>query len=284
MSKEYRYRKHIHWGQYVIPIVFSLICLLLLGLSVYLGFQLRNIFVAGIMVIIAFIVFIEGGVSWYLYYRLAGTSVSVTDDDLIYKNRKTEKRYPLESISLEFSSIKYTGGWVKIKTGKDTIRLTVVLEDLSGFLQELKTKLDHKQLSSHYDAHQLFGFIKTAVAADQSWERVYSLFGKIFLLMLDIGIAIFIGFTFGTIPTYGSLLSLIWVGFSMLWTGTAYTITEIILMRPIAKQSDEDAFTFPPRDLSYEKLVLDRTFIWGSIAYILLSFLLILTLGILRYV
>jgi hypothetical protein len=271
MSKEYRYRKHIYWGQYAILVFFVLFFLLMLGLSIFLVLQSGIAFIAIIPAIVALVFLVEGGVLWYLYYRLAGTSVSINDDVLIYKNRKGEKRYPIESIYLEFASVKYTGGWVKIKTDKETIRLTVVLEDIGGFLQELKTKLDNKQLSNHYDSHQLFGFLKTATASDQSWERAYSLFGKMFLLILDISIAIFTGFIFGTIPLFGIALAIFWSVVSMFWITIAYVIAEIILMRQIAKKSNETTFTFPPRDLPYEKLVFDKAFTWGSITYFVFS-------------
>jgi len=271
MSKEYRYRKHIRWGEYAILAFFALLFLLMIGLSGFFVWKSRVVFLAIIPVILAFVFLVEGGLLWYLYYRLAGTMVSINDDVLIYKNRKSEKRFPIESIYLEFSSIKYFGGWLKIKTNTDTIRLTVVLEDISGFLQELKTAIDNKQLSNHYDSHKLFGFLKTAASSDQSWERAYALFGKMFLMILDIGIAIFTGYVFGTIPSFGLIIAVFWVGFSIFWITTAYTIAEIILMRQIAKKSNEGAFTFPPRDLSYEKLVFDKTFKWGGTTYFFVS-------------
>jgi len=243
----------------------------MIGLSIFFVLQSGIPFVAIIPAIVALVFLIEGGVLWYFYYRLAGTSISVNDDILIYKNRKSEKRYPLESVYLEFASIKYIGGWLKIKTDKDTIRLTVVLEDISGFIQELKTKLDNKQLSSHYDAYKLFGFLKTAVASDQSWERAYHRYGKMFLLILSIGVAIFTGYVFGTFRFYGVVLALFWALFSMIWITAAYTIAEIILIRQIAKRSNENSFTFPSRDQNYEEYVFDRTFTWGNLAYIIFS-------------
>jgi hypothetical protein len=245
------------------------------GFGVFFAYQSSFGFLAVIFAVVAFVFLVEGGILWYLYYRLAGTSISINDDELIYKVRKSEKRYPIESIHLEFASIKYTGGWLKIRSGKDTIRLTVVLEDISGFLQELKSKLDNKQLSSHYDSHKLFGFLKTAVAGDQNWERAYSLYGKMFLLIFDVGIAIFTGFIFGTVPLFGIYIVIIWAGFSMFWILIAYTIAEIIIMRQIAEKSNEAAFTFPERNLPYEKQVFDKVFTWGSLAYIIFSLFII---------
>lgn len=271
MNKEYRYRKHIYWGQYVILVLFALLFLLMLGISIFIA-RLSGIgAIAVIPAILGLVFLVEGGLLWYFYYRLAGITVSVNEDVLIYKTRGGEKQFPLESIYLEFSSIKYTGGWLKIKAGKDIIRLTVVLEDISGFLQELKTKLDNKQLSNHYDSHKLFGFLKTAAASDQSWERAYALFGKMFLLILSISIAISTGYIFGTFPFYGFVLAVFWVILSLVWITVAYVIAEIVLMRRIAKKSNESTFTFPSRDLNYEKLVFDRTFTWGNLAYFVFS-------------
>jgi hypothetical protein len=135
MSKEFRYRKHIRWGQYAILAFFVFLFLLMVVLSGFLVWKFSFTFLAIFPVILALVFLIVGGLLWFLYYRLAGTVVSINDDVLIYKNRKGEKRFPIESIFLEFSSVKYTGGWLKIRTNTDTIRLTVVLEDISGFLQ-----------------------------------------------------------------------------------------------------------------------------------------------------
>ncbi len=271
MGKEYRYRKHIHWGRYVILGVCGIGLLLMLGFIVILAREAAMTCLTGLFAVLGLVILIEGIAGWTIYFRLAGTVVSLTEEALIYKNRGVEKRFPLESLYLEFASIKYTGGWLKIKSGGETIRLTVVLEDISGFVQELKARLDGKQLSSHYDAHKLFGFLKTAAASDQSWERLYGLFGKLVLLMLDLGIAIFAGYEFGTIRLYGVLLASSWVAASILWVTIAYTIAEIILMRQIARQSNEAAFTFPARDPAYEKLVFDRAFLWGGLTYLLFS-------------
>ncbi len=276
MNKEYRYRKYIYWGQFAILAFFGLLFILMVGFSISFASQSSSGFFAGIFAVVALIFLVEGGFVWYLYYRLAGTSVSITDDELIYKVRKSEKRYPLETIYLKFPHIKYTGGWLKIKTRKDTIRLTFVLDDISGFLKELKTKLDNKQLSSHYDSHKLFGFLKTAIAGDQNWDRAYSIFGKIFLLSFDIGIAIFTGFILGTLPSYWKYFVFIWVGFSMFCILIANIIAEFIFMRQIANKSNEAAFTFPERNLPYEKQVFDKVFTWGSLAYIIFSLFIML--------
>jgi hypothetical protein len=276
MGKEYRYRKHIHWGQYAIFIFFFLLFLFMLGVGGFLMWETKSTFMAIPLVILAFIILIGGGLTWFLYYRLAGNVFSVDDNVLIYKYRGGEKRIPIESVRLEFASIRYTGGWLKIIADKDLIRVTVVLEDISGFVQELKAALDNKQLSSHYDSHKLFGFLKTAVSADQSWERAYAIFGKMILLIFVVGIAFLNGYVFASIPIWGLIIAILWGYFSMFWIVIPYTIAEIILLRQIAKKSDESTFTFPQRDLSYEKRVFDKAIMWGGATYFLVSSLVLI--------
>ena len=124
--KEYRYRKHIRWGHY---------------LFAFSGITMS----AGILVLIIFIVTVEGelfpeavffalsmlGISAiqvmfsYLFYRMAGITVSIDEDSIVYMTRSGPSRIPLDTITrLDFPSIKYTGGWIKIVTPDKTIRLT----------------------------------------------------------------------------------------------------------------------------------------------------------------
>lgn len=271
MGKEYRYRKHIRWGQYVICAFFALLFLFMVGIGGYLAWTPKATFTVIPFAFFAIVELIAGGVLWYSYYRLAGTVISVDHNAIVYKCRGSEKRFPIENVYLEFAAIRYFGGWLKIKSKKDTIRITVVLEDINGFVQELKAALDNKQLSNHYDSHKLFSFLKTAVYTDQNWERMYAIFGKLFLMIFVISITILNGYVFATIPIWGIIVALFWVFFSTAWIVTAYTIAEIILMRQVAKKSVETTFTFPPRDMSYEKQVFDKTITWGGITYLLVS-------------
>ena len=149
MSKEYRYRNHIRWGQYVIPILFGFIVIGLCGcLGIPLASESMSLPALLLVPALSFILLLEGILLWYLFYRLAGICVSISDDAIIYKYRRGEKRIQLDSISrLKFPSLPYVGGWVKITSKNDKIRLTVVVEDIGDFLQELKASLDNRGLS-----------------------------------------------------------------------------------------------------------------------------------------
>lgn len=266
MSKEYRYRKFIRWGQYAIPVFWGLLLLFLLvpmgSLYLLIGLHIDSIFM--VIFIVEILVFLLAGVgAWYLYYRLAGVSVSIDSDGVVYKYRGGQKRLPFESLRMDSSSIRYTGGWLKLISGKDVIRLTVVVEGISSFVQELKTALDSRGLSDHYDPQKLFGFIKTAVASDQSWERLYIVFGKLYLSIFVVCITLVNGYIFGTIQ-WGIIFIVVWGIFSLFWATGAYVVAEIVLMRKIAKESNEKAFTFPQRDPAYEKKVFNDAINWGG--------------------
>jgi len=285
MSKEYRYRKHIRWAQYLIPALFG-IPIIVLGGSIFSiwrnnlmdGFELSNVFFLVFSCIVLFF-FLEIGLIWWMFYRMAGTVISIDEYGVVYKVRRSVKRLPFESLKIDSASIRYTGGWLKLISGKDVIRLTVVLEGISDFILELKDALDKRGLSSRYDPQKLFGFMKTAVAGDQNWNRAYTLFGKLHLIVFVVGITLVNGFVYGTLLPWGGIFIIVWGIFTFSWAMGAYTIVEIRLMRKIAKESNEKDFTFPQRDLAYEKKVFDDAIKWGGWLYFGIS-LIPLTIGI----
>ncbi len=166
MSKEYRYRRHIFWIQsYVIPIFIGLIVLCIwasVGLiHVVTGKELFDLALDGISVTGIFL--LEGLILWYIFYRLTGVRVSISNGGVIYRNRSGETRIqPNEITKIEFPSIRYTGGWIKIVSGSKVIRLTVVVEKIGEFLKELKALLDESGNAQRYDKQKLFSFLKTA--------------------------------------------------------------------------------------------------------------------------
>jgi hypothetical protein len=276
MSKEYRYRKFIRWGQYVIPVFFGFLLLVLLGIigSLFLriGSDLDSLFVV-IFSIEILVLLLAGVGAWYMYYRLAGVVVSIDNDGVVYKYRGGIKRLPFESLRVDSSSIRYSGGWLKIISGKDVIRLTVVVENIGEFVQELKAALDSRGLSSHYDSQKLFGFMKTAAYSDQSWDRAYIVFGKLYLIIPVIVVTIANGYIFGISGWAGLFGAIGWGLFSLFWATGAYIIAEIKLGRKIATESSGQSFSFPQRDLAYEKYVYDQAIKWGGWLYFGISLL-----------
>jgi hypothetical protein len=209
-----------------------------------------------------------------MYYRLAGVAVSLDNNGVVYKYRGGVKHLPFETIRIESASIRYTGGWLKLISGKDVFRLTVTMEGIGYFIQELKTALDSRGLSSHYDPQKLFGFMKTAAYSDQSWDRLYVV-GKLYLIILVVAITVANGYVFGTIK-WGFIWAIGWGIFSMFWATGVYLIAEIKLGRKIAKESSGQSFAFPKRDLVYEKFVYDQAIKWGGWLYFFISLLVLL--------
>jgi len=266
VGKEYRYIKLIRWGQYVIPLFFGIgviltggpLVLLVLSDSAFSPALLPLLFLTPILVV-------EGVLFWYLYYRLAGISVSIGDEAIVYKHRRGKKRIPFDEITgLKFPSARYVGGWIKIISKNDTIRLTTAVENISDFLQELKASLDNRRLSDRYDRAQFFRFLKTAVYLGQSWARAYLVLWR--LVVLTIFSAV-IGFVLAVLGSPGSLGRVVWVSVSFLWPTVVYLATEVVFARRIAKGSDEESFTCPSRDIVYETILYDKAVRLGASLY-----------------
>ncbi|HIJ66245.1 MAG TPA: hypothetical protein HPP77_09885 [Candidatus Hydrogenedentes bacterium] len=172
MPREYRYRT-VRLGRYAVPIEYgphlvALWCVVAGALviasmcitSLQEGLSEPLITLVVGWVVVALLV----GLSfWLLHRRVAGVAVSVDKECLIYKSRTGEKHIPFDDITeLRSPLIPYLNGWVKIVSGHDVIRLTIFLEDIGDFLEELKAALDSRGLSDRYDRAKLARFLKTA--------------------------------------------------------------------------------------------------------------------------
>ena len=50
-----------------------------------------------------------------------------------------------------------------------------------------------------------------------------------------------------------------------------YVFTEVVFGLRIAREADEEAFTFPPRDTAYERAVYHKALRWGGLMYLAAS-------------
>lgn len=281
MNKEYRYRSQIRWGQYIIPIV-TLVTIVLLGgfvtVAIFMmppGLGFPNLLRTGMFWILAVIIVLlaaEGSLGWFLFYRMAGIRVSFENDVIVYKYRRGEKRIKLESITaIKLSTIPYLGGWMIIISGKEKIRLTVVLEEIGDFIQTLKASLDRLGLSNRYNESKLFLFLKTAVLADQSWDRIYSLFWKLIFVAIGNGL---IGFLIASIFG-GNQFFWIILYISAIYPILVYLGTEIAFARRIAKTSVKESFFVPKREIVYENSVYKKFAIIGGLIYFAIAILIL---------
>lgn len=279
MEKQYFYRKHIRGIQKVMPIALVALAALYIAAAVLLLLAVNSIDIRiklvllGVGTVITTFIIIEGILIWFFFRRFTKVNVTLTEDYIIYKNIKGETKIAVDEIrKLEFPSIKYTGGWLKIVHPGGNIRLTVVLEGIGSFLKELKAILDRKDKQNTYDPKAMFSFYKTAEFADQSWERLYSIFTKLLLL---IGLNLLIGILFflvsGDLPMKG-----MWVLASFALPALTYSAAEFVIATAIAKKSDETAFEVPGRDYSFEGKVYRNTILIYSLLYLFVSVILLI--------
>ncbi len=206
-----------------------------------------------------------GGLEWYLCYRAAGVRVSLDQKVIVYRNRGGMKRIPFDSISRFVFPLGYIGGWTKIMSKEHALRLTATLEHLADFLLELRAALDERGLSDCYDRKEFFSFMKTAVHVDQPSQKLYSVF---WMFILASAASLALGIGYAGMVGWNAPGTALWASLSWLWPIAIYLVAEIPFALRVAKGADEQAFTFPPRDVGYEKTVYLRAVLLGEFAYV----------------
>ncbi len=274
MGKEYRYGKVIRWGQYAIPAVFAILLAALWAVGALVGFLsprlpslLPDISRLQELSIASCVLLVPGGVLSYLYYRQAGVRVSLDNEAVVYRDRTRMRRMPFDRIPrVAFRPVRYLGGgWVRLASKEHTIRLGVTLENLPGFLLELKAALDERGLSGRYDRKAFFRFMKKAVRADQSFQRLYSVF---WMFILASAVACALAICSANMVGWSTPGTELWVFVSAIWPTVVYLVAEIPFARRVAKGADEHAFTFPPRDVAHERTVYLKAVLLGGFIYV----------------
>lgn len=252
----YEYRKHLKgtFLNYCVAIVVFLSLSLLIGLGTVFssGVKLKetDFLLIGVITLGVFIfIFVEFTLIYFLFLkRFKYINVKLDEEAIIYNNKNKKIVIPYDDIiSIRYPSIKYTGGWMKIKYNGGKIRLTVVLENIGDFMYKLKEILDKRGQSTVYNEKKSFNFFKTATFADESWERIYKIYKYLLLIeYLSVFLAIFLS-RFGIIKNnFTSIIAL------FLAPTIGYLISEIIIGSRVSKRVVHDEFKIIPRDLSKE--------------------------------
>ena len=267
-SREYRYRKHIRWGQYVFPLLFGiLLAVIWIALLVVCASRGEGLSPTawGLLGLVTTFISIEGAVVWFAYYRMAGIYVSIDEKAVRYRNRSGTTTIPFESISrLEFPSVKYVGGWLKIVSEAKTIRLTVVFEGIGHFVQELKSALDSNGLSSVYDRDRFTSFFTTAVYSDLSWERLYKIFWTLTIsTILGAVIGCLVALLTGLDRTGVATFGLISGG----WPSLIYLYTELVFARTTGEALGQTPFVYPEQSAEFEAKTYRNAIKLGSGVY-----------------
>lgn len=249
--------------KYILPTVLLALDLIVWIAILFIGFESIEEIIP--VLIVTIILGFEAVAIWRFMGRFTIIKINIGSDAIVYTNYKGDTVIKYEDITkIQFPSIKYTGGWIKIITNQDTIRLTVVVEGIQELLLELKSEIDRRGMNDKYDADKFFKFLKTSAFSDESWQRIYKIWWKllaldIITLLVGVGIGIYMHFEF-----LGMFLSII---ISTGFPTVLYLITEIIIGRKTAILSNKDTFSIPKSDLEYERRVYKICTLWGTIIY-----------------
>lgn len=275
MNQTYVYRKHLRAPiQYLILMLFIIffgIAIMALGLILtgedkMIGLKL--IALIFILLVTAAFVSIESVVLYHVILkRFKSISITLTEDAIVYTNSKGQIIIPYEDIEkLEFPSIKYTGGWMKIIYRGGNIRLTVVLEQIGEFICELKEKLNDRELGHVYNEKKMFSFFKTAVFSDESWGRVYANY-KVQVVIHYLCIIL----TTAMLLLYNDTSNHMFYIFGSLGAPfLGYLISEIIIGIKVKKRVDREELRLLPRNVEFEQKVFRISILGFSIGYLLI--------------
>lgn len=283
--KKYVYRKHLREPiKFLVGITLFIIMFLpYFGLVMILGgdsdkvsdiFEHIGVIIGGITAFLV-IVGLEFTIFYFAMFRkFKKIYISIGEEGVIYNNSKGCEIIPYEDIQkLTFPSIKYTGGWVRIKYKGGDIRLTVVLEGIGEFLNELKTVLDEKGMSYIYNEKKLYSFYKTATFSDQGWDRAYEKFSKYLVVQ---GISILIGlFSTILIKDMGNKFIVAFV--MLIYPLVSFSLAEMVLGRKLVKLSKLEGYDIQTRDKALEDKIYKNTFIVLGIivAFIVLAMIIL---------
>lgn len=208
--------------------------------------------------------------------RFKYISVTLEEHGIIYTNSKEQIFIPYEDISrIQFPSIKYAGGWVKIVYGNGTIRLTVVLENIGDFMSKLKYKLDERNKMEVYNEKKYFSFYKTGVFAEESWDRVYGNIGSQIVTCLTCVVITIValfsqkGFEYNKILIYASFLVPI----------IGYAISEIIIGFQVHKRVKAEFYQLLPRNKEFEK----KAFMIGNYGMAIIYLIILIIINVAVY-
>jgi len=279
MNQTFIYRKHLR-APFISFIRIIMLLFLEIGIMTF-GILFTNHqkmnryepFVLGIVIMIVLLIMflfilLEVGIFYLLLFkRFKAIKITLTDDAIVYNNTKKQIIIPYEDIQkLTFPSIKYTGGWLKIAYKGGSIRLTVVLEHIGDFIYELKEKIDNREMKQVYNEKKMFSFFKTAVFADESWERVYYSYkfqlvmSYICIIITTVIILCFDNPNNNAFYIFGSLVAPL----------LGYIISEIIIGIKIKKRVIKGELRLSPRNPELEQKVFKICLMGFSIGYLLL--------------
>lgn len=240
------YRSHVSWSQWFGLALLGLFGGLLMVDSLYAWFahgQL-DVTMAGIGLLLG----LEALGLFALFRALATSEVTFTDEGLAYTNFQKQGIIPYEALeSVRGRYIPYIGGWLTLTSPQTTLRMTVVLDDIDVFTETLHDRLQPLDRPP-IDRDNLFGFYKTAVYSNASWDHLYNSWGRLLLTtlttmaMTTATLSMIPGVWHGA-PALAALLVIL-LGLSLPWMVLG-VLDIVFTSRWIAERADPEAFEIP---------------------------------------
>ena len=205
----------------------------------------------------------------YTNHRIYGIKASIDSKQIIYTNRKSTKTIPFNDVQKMKFTFYYNRSSIKLYTNTQKVRIFLVFKDAYEFVLDMKKGLDASGKSAVYSYKKLFKFVRIIFNAEimQKWGYKLSFIMIIGLLLLFAIISI----------TTVSEAKIIVAFSSCIIVMSGFFIPIFIIQNRYKKETDEESFYFPPRDMEYEKTVVRKGFIiFGIFIAIVIVFILII--------
>lgn len=264
MQETFQYRPHISAFRKIMPFV--------LGILAVLQFVIGTImvqtipFISIVFYTLGTIILVEAVVIHIVMRRMEAVRIQLTDEELVYTNRKGSQRVPYAKIiEVKYPSIRYMGGWIRIQTAEQTFRMTVVMKELPKLLDMLKQQLTVHDNIGAMDTQGYFSFYKTVTYSDQSWDRLYEIGPKLFGLTITTTL---IGVLFEILFPLHSIFDSLRLFLYIAYPAAIYIVTEILFAIQVAREASTDDMTVPQRNQEYERTVYRYSLVGGGVALI----------------
>jgi len=130
------------------------------------------------------------GLLW-LYRRITSSVIEVDDQAVVLRRGRREVRIPLAEIeAFDVRSVRYTGGWLTVRGAGESIRLLVSLDGISLLTELLVDGARRAGARPSGGGEKLARFLRTAVVADHSWDRMQERWLAIVVLPLVGGVGV----------------------------------------------------------------------------------------------
>ena len=265
--KEYKPGKEYKQNAFLFVILIWIMASFLVYGPVYYFIKYGEIFEDSIGFNIFLIVywFILFGILLYEIYRMYGIKASIDSKQIIYTNRKFTKTIFFNDVQKMKFTFYYNRSSIKLYTNTQKVRIYLVFKNAYEFIADMKKGLDASGKSAVYSPKILFKFFRMIFNAEIMQKWVY----KLLFIMIMGWLLLFAIISITTVSEAKIIIAI-----------SGYISIMIISFMPVfiiqnryKKETDEESFYFPPRDIEYEKTVVRKGFIILGILFVIVIIL-----------